>query len=190
MDKRQPMSKGGIISLVIIGVLAVIIAAMLINNGLVSKRNHKSASDLTEAADIIETTEAPTEEQTEVTVPEEDTSETTTEAASVVPDETEQTTSVPVETASANITIFSSKGVRPNADTDTTLHVAANGVSDSAEYKFLVHNEATDEWYIIRDFSQSDTTVWNTGGAGRKTIYVDVKSNGRVVRQSLEITVK
>lgn len=70
-----------------------------------------------------------------------------------------------------------------------TLSAEAKGGSGKYTYKFIVCS-AEGNWYKIRDYATDNTCTWNTGAAGKKTLYVDVKdSNGQYVRVPLTFTV-
>lgn len=73
-----------------------------------------------------------------------------------------------------------------------TLKGSASGGSGNYQYKFIVLNTATDSWWMIQDFSSAATAEWDTGSAGEKILYLDVKdmTTGKVNRASLKYTVK
>lgn len=84
----------------------------------------------------------------------------------------------------------SSKGDTLEAKTKTTLTATAKDGTEPYQYKFIVHNNRTDEWYRIQDFSESNSCEWYTAGADSKTLYVDVKdADGTVDRKGLDVTV-
>ena len=57
------------------------------------------------------------------------------------------------------------------------------------QYKFLMRNEKNN-WYVMQNYSTSNTIVWNAGVSGNKNLYVDVKDeSGKVVRKSLDYTI-
>ena len=73
------------------------------------------------------------------------------------------------------------------AKTQATLTATASGGAGEYQYKFIVYNATTNQWYKLKDFGPESTFDWYTGPAGTKTLYVDVKdANGVVVRQPLE----
>ena len=73
------------------------------------------------------------------------------------------------------------------AKTQATLTATAENGTAPYEYKFIVFNATTNQWYKLKDFGPESTFDWYTGPAGTKTLYVDVKdANGVVVRQPLE----
>ena len=72
--------------------------------------------------------------------------------------------------------------------TEVKLTAKAEGVG-TLKYKFLI-KDSKGNWYVIRDYDASNTTVWKTGTAGDKTLYVDVKDNtGKVVRKEMSYKV-
>ena len=89
------------------------------------------------------------------------------------------------------ITSFSSsEGDVLNAFSFTALIADADKGSSPYNYKFIVHNERTGQWYKIQDFSTSKSTIWYTSSPDEKTLYVDVKDkDGTVVRKGLPVTV-
>ena len=85
---------------------------------------------------------------------------------------------------------ISPEGVLPTKSQATLTAEAENGTAPY-EYKFIVYNETTQQWYKLRDFEASNTFDWYTGPAGSKKLYVDVKdADGTVVRQELPVTVE
>ena len=74
--------------------------------------------------------------------------------------------------------------------TQVTLTVKATGTK-TLQYKFLIKDNATGNWAVLRDYKTSNTYTWTTGKIGNKTLYVDVKDgNGQVTRKSMSYTVK
>ena len=76
--------------------------------------------------------------------------------------------------------------------TGTKVILTANATgTGTLQYKFII-KDSKNNWYVIQDYSTSNTAVWNTGAIGDKTLYVDVKdtSNGKVTRKELAYTVK
>ncbi|MEI3337463.1 MAG: TIM-barrel domain-containing protein [Clostridium sp.] len=74
--------------------------------------------------------------------------------------------------------------------TQVTLTVKATGTK-TLQYKFLIKDNATGNWAVLRDYKTSNTYTWTTGKTGNKTLYVDVKDgNGQVTRKSMSYTVK
>ncbi len=72
--------------------------------------------------------------------------------------------------------------------TQVKLTAKATGIG-TLKYKFLI-KDSKGNWYVIRDYDASNTTVWKTGTAGDKTLYVDVKDNtGKVVRKEMSYKV-
>jgi len=73
--------------------------------------------------------------------------------------------------------------------TNVELKASASGGVGNIEYKFLLKTE-DGNWYIIRDYSSSNTCIWKTGPIGNKTLYVDAKdSYGNIVRKSMDYKV-
>lgn len=72
-----------------------------------------------------------------------------------------------------------------------TITVDAKGGSGAYMYKFLVCDNKGN-WFVLSDYSIKNTCVWNTGVAGKKTLYVDVKdsSTGVVKRVATSYEVK
>ena len=84
----------------------------------------------------------------------------------------------------------SSAGTELATKSHTTLLAKASEGTAPYEYKFIVYNETTQQWYKIQDFSDKNTCDWYTGPAGSKKLFVDVKdADGTVVRQELAVTV-
>ena len=73
------------------------------------------------------------------------------------------------------------------AKTQATLTATATGGTGEYQYKFIVFNATTNQWYKLKDFGPESEFDWYTGPAGTKTLYVDVKdANGVVERAALE----
>ena len=73
--------------------------------------------------------------------------------------------------------------------TKITLKAQASGTGE-LQYRFLV-SDPQSNWYVIRDYSISNTCVWTTGKIGSKTLYVDVKDKeGQVTRKAIPFVVK
>ncbi|MBO7690002.1 MAG: hypothetical protein J6T14_04095, partial [Clostridia bacterium] len=89
------------------------------------------------------------------------------------------------------VTVFeSSKGTSLTEKTETTLRATATGGVSPYTYKFIVYNTEMNQWFKIRDFESASTTVWYSGAAASKNLYVDVKdSTGKVVRRELPVNV-
>lgn len=84
----------------------------------------------------------------------------------------------------------SSKGTALNAGETTTLTATVTNGTGNLQYKFIVYNKDTDQWFRIKDFGPENTTEWYTGGAGNKVLYADVKdSTGAMKRLELPVTV-
>ncbi|MFQ9545499.1 MAG: leucine-rich repeat protein [Clostridium sp.] len=59
------------------------------------------------------------------------------------------------------------------------------------QYKFIIKDNKTGNWYKLRDYNTSNVYLWTTKQTGNKTLYVDVKdSNGQVTRKSMNYIVK
>ena len=86
---------------------------------------------------------------------------------------------------------FTSNKVSPQVSgTIVELSVEATG-TDKLQYKFILKDNKTGNWYKIRDFEKSNKCEWYTSSIGEKTLYVDVKDeSGQVVRKSMNYTVK
>ncbi len=85
---------------------------------------------------------------------------------------------------------ISPEGTLPTKS-QATLTAEAEKGTEPYEYKFIVYNSTTEQWYKLKDFGPENTFDWYTGPAGNKTLYVDVKdATGKVVRAPLEVTVK
>ena len=74
--------------------------------------------------------------------------------------------------------------------TQVKLTAKATGTK-TLQYKFLIKDNTTGNWAVLRDYKTSNTYTWTTGKTGNKTLYVDVKDgNGQVTRKSMSYTVK
>ena len=72
--------------------------------------------------------------------------------------------------------------------TKVTLKATASGTG--LQYKFLIR-DAQGNYFVIKNYSTSNTATWTTGAIGNKTLYVDVKdSTGKVVRKEMAYVVK
>ena len=89
------------------------------------------------------------------------------------------------------ITSFTADKKSPQATgTQVTLTAKATG-EGTLQYKFLIKDLSTGNWYKLRDFSTSNTYVWKTSAVGNKMLYVDVKDvNENVVRKEMSYVVK
>ena len=99
-----------------------------------------------------------------------------------------------VKAASATAPVVSSftasKQSPQVSGTQVKLTAKATGTG-TLQYKFLIKDNATGNWAVLRDYGTSNTYTWTTGKAGNKTVYVDVKdSNGKVTRKSISYTIK
>ena len=93
-------------------------------------------------------------------------------------------------TENLNIESFIANKQSPQVSgTEITLTVKATG-SGTLKYKFLVKDNKTGSWALLRDYGTSNTYVWKTKAIGDKTLYVDVKDeSGNVIRKSMNYTV-
>ena len=88
------------------------------------------------------------------------------------------------------IRFSTSKGISLVEHEKTTVYAAVNGGKAPYQYKFIVYNPTTGKWFKIRDFDKDRTAEWDTGAAGSKILYVDVKdAKGQVVRNELAVSV-
>jgi len=72
--------------------------------------------------------------------------------------------------------------------TEVTLKATASGTG--LQYKFLIRDDKGN-YFVIKNYSTSNTATWTTGAIGNKTLYVDVKdSTGKVVRKEMAYVVK
>ena len=85
---------------------------------------------------------------------------------------------------------ISSAGTELAVKSHTTLVAKASEGTAPYEYKFIVYNQDTLQWYKIQDFGEANTCDWYTGPEGTKILYVDVKdADGTVVRAPLGVNV-
>ena len=84
---------------------------------------------------------------------------------------------------------FKADKVSPQpAGTKIVLTANAEGIG-KLQYKFLISDEKNN-WYVLRDYSISNTILWNAGVSGNKKLYVDVKDEtGKIVRKSIDYTI-
>ncbi len=87
--------------------------------------------------------------------------------------------------------IISSKGTSLNKVMKTTLGAEVSGGKAPYEYRFRVYNKDTKKWYTMQDYKDTSSCLWYAGpGAGKKTIYVDVKdATGDIVSSTLDVKV-
>lgn len=72
--------------------------------------------------------------------------------------------------------------------TKIKLTATASG-TEKLQYKFLVRDDKNN-WYVLKNYSTSNTVIWNAGVSGNKRLYVDVKDEtGKVVRKSINYTI-
>ncbi|MDY4079291.1 MAG: hypothetical protein SOY42_11000, partial [Clostridium sp.] len=72
--------------------------------------------------------------------------------------------------------------------TEVALTAKATG-SGTLQYRFIV-GDGRGNYSIIKNYSTSNTTIWNANYVGSKILYVDVKdSTGKVVRKSMNYTI-
>lgn len=90
-------------------------------------------------------------------------------------------------TSSIEIKDFTAEKV---SETKVNLKASASGTG-KLQYKFIVR-DTKGNWYKIKDFSDSNTAVWNLGPNGEKTLYVDVKNTitKEVIRKSINYIVE
>ena len=93
------------------------------------------------------------------------------------------------EVSAPVITSFTADKVSPQASgTKINLTAKATGTG-TLKYKFLI-KDSKNNWFIIRDFGTTNTTVWTAGATGDKTLYVDVKDSlGKVTRKEMSYKV-
>ena len=113
-------------------------------------------------------------------------------AGTVVRKELNVTVSGNASTPLAASSFTSSRGTTLNSGDTTTLSAKATGGSGSGyQYKFIVYNTQTNQWYRIQDYSTKSSVAWYTGAKGNKVLYVDITdSAGNYVRTPLNVTVK
>ena len=74
--------------------------------------------------------------------------------------------------------------------TEITLSTVASGTG-VLQYKFLLKDNTTGNWAVIRNYSILNSCTWKANKAGNKTLYVDVKDeNGNVLRKEMKYTIK
>lgn len=84
--------------------------------------------------------------------------------------------------------LISSEGKELNANTYTDL-ILKNAPGNEYEYKFIVHNSTTNQWFKLQDFSDVTTFRWYTGPAGVKNLYVDIRDKtDKTVIKRVELT--
>ena len=95
------------------------------------------------------------------------------------------------EVEKPNVVSFVADKKSPQASgTEVTLSAAASGTG-VLQYKFLIKDNTTGNWAVIRDYSIVNSCTWKANKAGNKTLYVDVKDgNGQVTRKAMSYTVK
>ena len=96
-----------------------------------------------------------------------------------------------VEAPAPKIISFNADKISPQlSGTQIKLTVNATG-SGKLQYKFIIRDNKTGNWYKLRDYAESNIFTWKTGNEGDKTLYVDVKDeNGKITRESMSYTVK
>ena len=100
------------------------------------------------------------------------------------------TISLQVENSELTAQITTSPTGSAISGSQVKLTASANGGSGKYTYKFLIC-DAKGNWYKLRDYESSNTTIWTPGASGKKTLYVDVKdSEGAVKRTSTSFEVK
>ncbi|WP_353948981.1 glucosaminidase domain-containing protein [Sporolactobacillus sp. Y61] len=87
----------------------------------------------------------------------------------------------------ANLNV--SPSLRAESGNKVALQAIGQGGSGVYQYKFIVQSE-TGKWYLLKNYSSSNTYTWIPGPTGNKTLYVDVKdSTGKVIREQASYTV-
>lgn len=73
-----------------------------------------------------------------------------------------------------------------------SIRIIKNGVyytnSDYSKYtyKFIVHNNTTDQWAVLQNYSSNYQCYWKKGGPGDRDFYVDIKDkDGNVTREKI-----
>jgi len=96
-----------------------------------------------------------------------------------------------VVVSNINVSSFTVDKQSPQVSvTQVKLTAKATGGSGTLQYKFLVKDNATGNWAVLRNYATSNTYTWTTKATGNKTLYVDVKdANGTVVRKSMSYTI-
>ena len=86
------------------------------------------------------------------------------------------------------ITDFTADKISPQ-EVGTKIKLTANATgTGTLKYKFLISDD-NNEYYVIQDYSLSNTAIWHTSTVGTKTLYVYVQDeNGNEVKQSMEYT--
>ena len=104
---------------------------------------------------------------------------------------TRKSMSYTVKAVPPTVSSFTVDKKSPQASgTQVKLTAKATGTG-TLQYKFLIKDNATGNWAVLRNYGTSNTYTWTTGKAGNKTVYVDVKdSNGKVTRKSISYTIK
>lgn len=100
-------------------------------------------------------------------------------------------TALPFEVTQSglNISFKADPSATAKSGDKVQLVAEANGGNGEYTYKFIICS-AEGVWFKLRDYDKSNTFTWVTGGAGDKTLYVDVKdTNGQYKRVPLSFTV-
>ena len=96
-----------------------------------------------------------------------------------------------ITNSALSISSFTANKQSPQvAGTEVILTAKATG-SGILQYKFIIKDNKTGNWAILRNYETSNTYVWKTKATGDKTLCVDVKDgNGQVTRKSMNYTIK
>lgn len=91
----------------------------------------------------------------------------------------------PVEELS--VTLTADPAIRQTVGNKVALTANATGGVGTLLYKFLLKNNDTNEFYLIKDYSTLDAVSWTASKSGTRTFYVDVKDEANnTVRASIE----
>ena len=85
---------------------------------------------------------------------------------------------------------FTTNKISPQTSgTVVTLTANASG-EGTLQYKFLIKDNKTGNWYKLRDYTTSNKCEWLTSIIGDKTLYVDIKDEkGQAIRKSINYTI-
>ena len=86
--------------------------------------------------------------------------------------------------------LLSSAGNTIKQGTDVTLTASITGDTEGRQYRFMVNDPEKDEWYMLRDYADSNSVVWNANKTGKKTLYAFITDpSGIELQVSLEVEV-